>query len=342
MKKVIFILTYLFAVPSLLFAQDEPAPLWELSKIVTSEQLGIVFNAPEDWIAYESEPRFAVYVAQDYTDILSLTDTDLLTLPENPILSLTASLMDDPTQAMSLERIARVSAEIAGAEIFETHDSSALARPALDVVLIGETTNRAGMMTLWKQGNILFTFMLTVVGIEVTDDLRVTWALLHEGLRSNTSLELTETAEIPFLAYSVDYPTGWAVHVDMRRDFNSLNISEFSGDEAEQGYRIIIWTTLMANPEEDSRSDIATRLARVFNVTYERRIPIDDYMILGNRGIGMGWTASTGETTYGILVPHTPVAELETYYIITAPSQTHLNDFWTTWIAMLQSVRLVE
>jgi hypothetical protein len=342
MKQVIFILTCLFIAPLMVRAQDEPIPLWELSRQVTAEQLGIVFSAPQDWSVYIDELHYAVYVAEDYTDFRTLTDNDHSTLPAHPIISLTASRMDSQTQSISLESIARVSAEVSGVEILETYQSSILARPAVQIVIVGVDANHSGMMALWKQGNVVFTFALTVVGIEISDELRLSWAQLLESVYSNNPLELTETAEVSFLAYSINYPTGWSVRVDQRSDFNSLNISEFSGDDIEQGYRIIIWTTRMANDEEDSRSHIATRLAGVFNVNAETRIPTDDYMILGYAGIGMGWSSSTGETTYGILVPHTPAAELETYYIVIAPSQTHLNDFWATWIAMLQSVRLVE
>src|SRR5690349_1755429 len=149
MKKVIFILTCLFIVPLMVRAQDEPTSLWELSHEVVAEQLGIAFDAPEDWRVYIDELHYAVYVAEDYSDFRTLTDRDPSTLPAHSIISLTASRMDAQTQSISLESIARVSAEGSGVEILETYASSILARPAIQIVIVGADVNHAGMMALW-------------------------------------------------------------------------------------------------------------------------------------------------------------------------------------------------
>ncbi|MFN8373122.1 MAG: hypothetical protein U0694_09645 [Anaerolineae bacterium] len=342
MKNMLIILTCLLFTPFPAAAQNESLQEWTLSQVVSSEQLGVEFNAPEDWVVFKDEVHFAVYVAQNAADFRAIIDDDALTLPANPFISLNALLTDTQTQAMPLQDIAAISTSALGLETVSTSEISVLARPALAVVFTDETTHWTGTMALWRQGDIVFNFGLHSIGSVEDEILASSWELLLSGLRPVDALQLSETAEVPFLGYSINYPEGWSIRVDQRSSFNSLSITEFAEDRAGEGYRLIIWTTRFPDGAEETLSQTVTRLADIFNVINHDSIPIDQFMVLGRPGVGMGWSSRTGETTYGILVPHTPFPELETYYIITAASQSRLNDFWTTWIAMLQSVRLLE
>ena len=91
MKIVIIILTCFLLVPFTLSAQNEPAPLWELSQVVVSEQLGIEFDAPQGWRTFKDEVHFVVYVVQNATDFRAISDRDSLTIPDNPIIVLRAT-----------------------------------------------------------------------------------------------------------------------------------------------------------------------------------------------------------------------------------------------------------
>jgi hypothetical protein len=338
-RAVLVVLLCLFLIPSSSFAQES---VWELSQVVVSEQLGVEFNAPADWTIYKNELYFVVYVAEDAADFPSISDTDPVTLPQHAVLSLNASRIDPQAETMTLSELAAGVLDGFGGEIIEEQETGALASPALSLVVAHEMTQRSTLMLMWRQSDVVFLFALALPVLTVSEDLRYTWEQMTASLRPSGAMELAETASVSFLAFSIDYPLGWSVRVDQRSGFSSLNISEFRGSEAEAGYRVVVWTTRLPTEVEDTLNAAADRLIQVFDFAPPDVPQFYEFSVLGQRGVGLGWASSTGEVTYVILVPHTPFPELETYYIVIAPTQAALDDFWATWIAMLQSVRLLE
>jgi hypothetical protein len=338
-RAVLVVLLCLFLMPLSSFAQES---VWELSQVVVSEQLGVEFNAPADWTIYKNELYFVVYVAEDAADFPNISDADPLTLPQYAVLSLNASRLDAQTEGMTLTELALRVVDGFGGEIVEQQEVGALASPALSLVVGHETSQRATLMLIWRQSDAAFLFALALPEPAVSEELRYMWEQMTASLRPSGAMELAETASVSFLAFSIDYPLGWSVRVEQRSGFSSLNISEFRGTEAEDGYRVVVWTTRLPESDENTLDSAAERLIQVFDLTPPDVPQFYEFSVLAQRGIGLGWASSTGAVTYVILVPHTPFPELETYYIVSAPTQAALDDFWATWIAMLQSVRLLE
>lgn len=315
-------------------AQQDDRSRWNLTERFNVTDLGFYFLFPEGWV-WSAEN--GILIAENGDDLNAAIDENDNTFPKGVVIQLVArQLADlgfDPTTA-SLDEVVEGLIGSAGMTIEEQFDVPVLTHRGVSVYGTFPDGS-SGLATLWLQGTQVIIFEYYGPNADQVFDHAFSWGQLLSTVAPVEPLPLiTEPHFIPNDNMNIQYPEGWVIEneglpftvADTPTGGTGYGMFTVRGDAAE-----------FVGTAAPSLEETVERVQEFLNV--EETLARREHLLFEQPAVMLYGTSQEGTWAEALI---TLIGEDVFIIVRGAPSEEALLEFRPTWMAVLQSLELLD